>query len=179
MKPNLPKALLVALIVSSLASSPAAAQTDMTEELRRLNRSVEQLVDLVGQLISQSETDLLLRRTELKQRQAEPLERELRQKTEQRDQSFDYYAIQEEEIERVRSEIFEAEGLDAGSSKEEEEQRLESLRDQLRQSEISFEQFERNYQQIEARISALEGILGPLRAELSTLEQALDERLLP
>ena len=167
------------LLLAMFASTPASAQTTdsgIDNELRDLNRSVSQLVKLVATLIDQNQDDLLLRRLEIKLSQTTPLETELRSLSNQIVELDPWLIQQEKDLERNRSALFEAESGVSTQEGVSAEQQAKMLAEQLEYQERELDQMIERIARMQQRAAELENLLSPLRAQLATLEQALDER---
>ena len=168
-------AFAVAILLGGLAQPVSAQSDEATVELRRLARAVERLVELTEQMARSQETDQLLRRLELKVRQVDPLERELRQKQESLDDSQVYLQMAFDELETQREQLRDLE-TDPNPT-DETRGTATQIQENLKYQEKALAQQEDMVYRLQQRVAELENQLSAPRAELRTLEAALSERL--
>ena len=166
----------VCLFVTAV-SVPAVAEesgesgsTALVKEVAGLRASVDELVNLLERHMGYQKTELMLKRIDLKQRQLEPLERELRNKKdllESRHEEIDQLRMFQGQIEKeIDDEI--REGTDSPDS---------DSRQYREDVELQRGKLEERIVDLERAILDLEGEVGYRQRELEDLEDILEDFL--
>jgi len=169
--------LFAVCLFATAVSVPAVAEesgesgsTALVEEVAGLRASVDELVNLLERHMSYQKTELMLKRIDLKQRQLEPLERELRNKQDllesRRDEIDQLRMFQEQIDEQIEGEI--REGIDAPDSDS------RAYREEI---ELQRGKLEERILDLERKILDLEGEVGYRQRELEDLEDILEDFL--
>jgi chromosome segregation ATPase len=166
----------VCLFVTA-ASVPVVAEESgdsgsatLLEEVAGLRASVNELVRLLERHMGYQKTELMLKRIDLKQRQLEPLERELRNSNnllESRQDEIDQLAMFLEQIEREIDDEIRA-GTDTPDS---------DSRGYRQEVELQRTKLEERIGDLEREILDLEGEVAYRQRELEDLEEILEDFL--
>jgi chromosome segregation ATPase len=163
--------LVVAAAVPAIAEEAMDAEsTTLVEEVAGLRGSVDQLVTLLERHMKYQKTELILKRLDLKERQLQPLERELRAtrddleyRNEELDELGMYLAQVESEIEEEIRVGTDSPDSHSRRAREEVEERRKNLEERI--------------VDLERRILDLEGEVAFRQREIDDLEDILEDYL--
>ena len=144
--------------------------SQLVDEVAGLRASVEELVRMLDRYMSYQQTELLLRRIDLKQRRLAPLEREVRSRRDQADNRREELA-QFDEMERQVREQIQDEIRSGVDSPESETRRWEE------ELELRRKMAEERLEELEQTILETEGDMLALQRELLALEDLLADLL--
>ena len=153
-----------------LTQDSARESTRLLDEVSGLNHSLERLVTLVDTLVAQQETDILLKRIDMKSRRLIPLEEALRAAREDLTET-------DADLVKVTADVDRLESTLRDHTRDGKEGMAEMFRQALLQERPRLEALETRRAQIESRVRDLEAQIARHQGDLDDLDDLLAERL--
>lgn len=149
-----------------VAQEPARVGS-LEEEMAGLNRSVRQMVELLRVYLERQESEIILKRIELKIYQLEPLAGELRGKRSRQRSVEEHIEHIEMNIRQMEDLLFEGKDSMSENESRQTRQRLKATQDELRMQKEKAWLLEQEAQDLESQVLVR-------RREIAALEDAAD-----